>query len=424
MSLAVVVLAGGKGTRSADPSKAKLAQLIHGASLMEWHLRLLKNTEVSEVVVVAGHAGNQVDALCSSLDSTKFKIKVLHEKEQKGTINALKFAADNTNATEFLVILGDILMSLDVPKMLATWRQSGKSVAVVVHPSTHPGDSDAVFTSFDGEVKVGPKKTSRVNVPNMSSAGLFAITRSGLERYVDCRDFGSDVLPAAGAKHDLFAFVTSHYLKDTGTPDRLMAAQADVESGAFERRGALSHRRALFLDRDGVVNPAIPEVYDPDEYTVMPGVADAIREANKTGIPVFIVTNQPGIAKGFMTQSQHEAIRARMDAILGAQGAFVDDYAYCPHHPETGFAGEIPELKIVCECRKPAPGLALQLSEAHAIDLGNSVMVGDTRMDAGLAKATGMHFIHVAAHCDVEEPHQCETLAADAIRQGIEVVRC
>ena len=424
MSLSVVVLAGGRGTRSADPSKAKLAQVINGASLMEWHLRLIQNTPVREVIVVAGHAGDQVEELCDSINHPLIKIKVLHEVEQHGTVNALRFAAENSDASEFLVILGDILMSLDLPTMLQEWEQSKKAVAVVVHPSTHPEDSDAVFTSFDGGVKVTPKKTSRIDIPNMSSAGLFAITRAGLERYSKCRDFGSDVLPAAGADGELFAFISSHYLKDTGTPERLQAAQADVISGAFNRRGSLAPRKAIFLDRDGVVNPALPEIYHPQDYALAPGVAEAIREANKSGIPVFIVTNQPGIAKGFMTESAHEGIRARMDALLGAQGAFIDDYAYCPHHPEGGFEGEVPELKIVCDCRKPAPGLALTLSHAHAIDLSGSVMVGDTQMDAGLAKATGMKFIHVTPHCDVEDPHQCETLAADAIWHGIEVVRC
>lgn len=424
MSLAVVVLAGGRGTRSINPSKAKLAQVIDGASLMEWHLRLLAHSSVNEVIVVAGHAGDEVEALCNSIAHNSIEIKVLHEAEQRGTVNALRFASENTDASEFLVILGDILMSLDVSKMLAAWKSSNKAVAVAVHPSTHPEDSDAVFTSYSGRVIVAPKNTSRASIPNMSSAGLFAITKVGLDRYSECRDFGSDVLPAASANEDLFAFVTSHYLKDTGTPERLAAAQADIASGAFARRGELSSRRALFLDRDGVVNPVWPEVYDPKDYSLMAGVGEAIRDANKAGIPVFIVTNQPGIAKGFMTEAAHEGIRARMDALLGAEGAFVDDYAYCPHHPAAGFKGEVPELKIDCDCRKPAPGLALRLSEAHSIDLSGSAFVGDTQRDFGVALATGMQFIHVAAHCDMEAPHQCETLAANAIRRGIEVVRC
>jgi len=424
MSLAVVVLAGGKGSRAADPSKAKLAQEIDGASLMEWHLRLLQNTEVHEVIVVAGHAGEQVQELCDGISHPNIAIRVIHEKEQRGTVNALRLAAEHTNATEFLVILGDILMSLNLPQMLQQWVASSKKVAVAVHPSSHPEDSDAVFTSYSGKVLVAVKKTPRMTVANMSSAGLFAITREGLEQYAHCRDFGSDVLPAAAANDELFAYVTSHYLKDTGTPDRLEAAQEDVTSGAFKRRGSLAPRKALFLDRDGVVNPAIPEVYRSEDYALARGAGQAIREANKAGIPVFVVTNQPGIAKGFMTEADHEAIRARMDTLLIAEGAFIDDYVYCPHHPEKGFQGEVTSLKITCECRKPAPGLALKLEEAHNLDLANSVLIGDTTMDAGLAQATGMTFIHVTDQCDVEWPHQCETLVADAIRHGIEVLEC
>ncbi len=152
-------------------------------------------------------------------------------------------------------------MSFPVQHLLDDWRASGASVAVAVHPSTHPEDSDAAFPSHDGSVLVVPKSEDREHVPNMSSAGLFAITRRGLAQYADCRDSAPDVLPAAAERGDLFAFVSSHYFKDTGTPARLAAAQADVASGAFSRRGDLGSRPALFLDRDGVINPTEPEFY-------------------------------------------------------------------------------------------------------------------------------------------------------------------
>jgi histidinol-phosphate phosphatase family protein len=135
---------------------------------------------------------------------------------------------------------------------------------------------------------------------------------------------------------------------------------------------------------------------------------------------VFVVTNQPGIAKGFLTEAEHEAIRARMDRLLGAEGAFVDDYAFCPHHPEAGFEGEVPELKFACECRKPAPGMATRLSQRHLIDLGNSAMVGDTAFDQGFALNTGMSFFHVADSCSLEGEHECHVGASEAILRAIE----
>jgi histidinol-phosphate phosphatase family protein len=424
MSAIAVVLAGGRGTRSADPDRAKLAQQVGGSSLMAWHLQLLEPSEIDEVLVVAGHLGDQVQQLCDDLQHEGLTVRVIHEERQEGTVAALRLAAADANADSFLVILGDILMSLPVQHLLDDWRASGASVAVAVHPSTHPEDSDAAFPSHDGSVLVVPKSDARDHVPNMSSAGLFAISRAGLDAYADCRDVGSDVLPAAAARGDLFAFVSSHYFKDTGTPVRLDAARSDIESGAFDRRGDLGPRPALFLDRDGVINPTDPEVHAAADYTLLPGVAEAIATANRAGIPVIIVTNQPGLAKGFMTFDEHQRIRARMDRLLGAQGAFVDDYLFCPHHPESGFVGEVAGLKVACECRKPDIELARQAAERHHLDLPNSVMVGDTDRDLGFARGAGMRFVHVSAPHGDTEAEDCLPEAAAAIRRGIEVVAC
>ena len=424
MTAVAVVLAGGKGTRSAVPTRAKLGQDIAGDPLMAWHLRALELSEIRQAIVVAGHLGDQVQALCDSLLSDKVRVEAIHEERQEGTMAALRLASSHTSADEFLVILGDVLMSMPVQKFLEEWRSSGAGVAVVVHPSSHPEDSDAACPSFDGSVLVVPKSSPRDGVPNMSSAGLFAMSRAALNAYGQLRDIGSDVLPAAASKGDLFAFVSSHYLKDTGTPSRLDAARADVAAGAFTRRGSLSPRPALFLDRDGVINPSEPDFHHPDGYCLLPCVAEAIRSANQAGVPVIVVTNQPAIAKGQMSYAAHQQVRARMDALLGAAGAFVDDYFFCPHHPERGFVGEISALKIPCECRKPGMGMAEAAVSRHSLDLGVSVMVGDTDRDRGFASAAGMRFFHVSEDCPDGDTEDCFLEAADAIRRGVEVVTC
>jgi histidinol-phosphate phosphatase family protein len=424
MTVVAVVLAGGKGTRSADPSKAKLGQEIGGRSLMEWHLAMLEPSEIDEVLVVAGHLGDQVQELCDRIDHHGLTVRVIHEERQEGTVAALRLAARHCAADEFLVVLGDILMSFPVQHLLDDWRASGAAVAVAVHPSTHPQDSDAAFPTHDGTVLVVPKSAPRDHVPNMSSAGLFAITRAGLDQYATCRDVGSDVLPAAAADGTLFAFVSSHYFKDTGTAGRLDAARADHDSGAFLRRGALDLRPALFLDRDGVINPTEPEFHRPEGYRLLPGVAEPIVAANWAGIPVVVVTNQPAIAKGFMTFDDHQRVRASMDRLLGAHGAFVDDYLFCPHHPDAGFVGEVASLKVACECRKPDIDLARQAATRHRIDLARSVMVGDTERDRGFARGAGMHFIHVDAEVVPCDTPDCYPESAVAIRRGIEVLGC
>lgn len=424
MTAIAVVLAGGRGTRSVDPTRAKLAQEVGGVSLMEWHLRLLEQSEVHEAMVVAGHLGDQVQHLCDALPASPVVTRVIHEGEQRGTVPALQLAAENSHADEFVVILGDVLMAFPLDDVLEQWRATGRDVAVVVHPSTHPSDSDAAFPRHDGSVLVVPKTQPRDNVPNMSSTGMFLINRRGLERYGHLRDIGSDVLPEAAQQNDLAAIISSHYFKDTGTPTRLQAAQTDVDSGAFTRRGSTALRPCLFLDRDGVINPTQPEYYSPEAYELLPDVAHAIREANLKGLPVIVLTNQPHIAKGLMTFEDHDRVRARMDALLALGGAFVDDYLFCPHHPDTGFEGEIAGLKGHCECRKPATGLARQAAARHRLDLDQSVMVGDTSRDRDLAAALGMRYVHVGQPSEGAEVATSYPVSADAICRGIEVLTC
>jgi histidinol-phosphate phosphatase family protein len=424
MTTAAVVLAGGRGTRSADPGTAKVAQIVGGKSVMEWHLQLLTDSRIDECLIVAGYLGQQVDELCAELPRSNVELCVLHEEQQNGTVEALRFAARNTDADYFLVILGDVLTSFPVDAMLDAWEQSGMNVAVVVHPSTHPHDSDTVFTRHDGTVAVRAKSEDHDDLPNMASAGIFAITRNGLSEYSECEDFGSGVLSAAASRQDLFPYISSHYFKDTGTPDRLAAAIRDVDSGVFAIRGSTTPRPALLLDRDGVINPTSPESYTPDHYSLLPEVPSAIRAANACGIPVIVITNQPHIAKGFMSFSDHERVRARMDALLGEEGAFVDDYYFCPHHPDSGYPGEVPELKRNCSCRKPFTGLVEQAAVDHLLDVESSVFVGDSDRDRELAQRLQIEYIHVCADNECPESTECFTSAAAAIRRGTEVLSC
>ena len=424
MTTAAVILAGGRGTRSVDPNRAKVTQTVGGASLLEWHYQLIARSSIDECLVVAGHLGHQVQELSDQVTSGDFPVQVIHEPEQRGTVAAVELAAKHTSASGFIVILGDVLMSVPLDQILNEWTRSGRGVLAVVHPSSHPHDSDAVFTESRDTVLVIPKHEQRAGIPNMASAGLFGLNRGALQRYSELTDIGSDVLPAAAAEHDLLALVSSHYLKDTGTPERLSSAVDDFESGLFKTRGRLEPRPAVFLDRDGVINPSQPVFLTPDDYLLLPGVAEAIGKLNSRGIPAIVITNQPHIAKGHLTFEQHTAIRARMDTLLANEGAFVDDYFFCPHHPDSGFVGEVAALKGACDCRKPAPGLVRQACELHILDISTSVMVGDTDRDRDLALACGMAFVRVDYNHSSHSTDESFTSSADAIKRALEIASC
>jgi D-glycero-D-manno-heptose 1,7-bisphosphate phosphatase len=150
--------------------------------------------------------------------------------------------------------------------------------------------------------------------------------------------------------------------------------------------------KAVFLDRDGVINYWTPEL---DTITLAnlelnPDIDTALRWINARGYMVMVVTNQPGIAKGYITAADVEAVHNEIRDRLSKKCAYVLDFFYCPHHPEGGHAGEVPELKIDCDCRKPKPGMLLTAARRYNINLAESFLIGDKDTDIEAGNAAGL----------------------------------
>lgn len=144
-------------------------------------------------------------------------------------------------------------------------------------------------------------------------------------------------------------------------------------------------RSAVFLDRDGTINEEVEFIRTPDQLTLIPGASNAIRRLNEAGLPVCVISNQSGIARGFLTEEDLVEVHARLRDELAAGGAFVDRLYYCPHHPTAGR----PPYDTRCDCRKPAPGMLRQGERELGIDLSASFVVGDRIVDIGAGKAVG-----------------------------------
>jgi len=166
-----------------------------------------------------------------------------------------------------------------------------------------------------------------------------------------------------------------------GTPERLQKVEEDISSGKVGRLNKSYRQKAIFLDRDGVINKEVDNLSDINKFELIDGVASAIKLINKSEYICIVVTNQPVIAKGFITENQLNEIHKKMDTLLGEEGAYFDDLYYCPHHPESGFNGEVKALKIECDCRKPKSGMLVKASKNYNIDLNHSWMIGDRYTD-------------------------------------------
>jgi len=148
---------------------------------------------------------------------------------------------------------------------------------------------------------------------------------------------------------------------------------------------------AVFLDRDGTISEEVGYLSDPDQLRLIPHSAEAIRLINENSLKTIIITNQAGVARGYFPEEMVSQVHQKMEKLLSARGAHLDDIYYCPHHPE----GIVESYRKGCDCRKPASGLLKQASKEHGIDLTSSYMVGDKVTDMHLAHGVGARAILV-----------------------------
>lgn len=142
---------------------------------------------------------------------------------------------------------------------------------------------------------------------------------------------------------------------------------------------------AVFLDRDGTINEEVGYIRDLEHLRLIPGAAAAISLLNGQHIPVIVISNQSGAARGYYPVSWIEHLHEHLVAMLAAEGAQVDAIYYCPHLPE----GIVPQLAHTCECRKPQPGLLIQAAREHHLSLAGSTMIGDKAVDVDAARRAG-----------------------------------
>ena len=172
------------------------------------------------------------------------------------------------------------------------------------------------------------------------------------------------------------------------------------------RHGPMSHRhRAVFLDRDGVLNEDRGCVVRPEDFTWLPGAIEALQELQHAGWRLVVVTNQPGIARGIYGPAEYDTLTSCMTADLARHGVALDGVYHCPHLPDAPLAA----WRRQCECHKPAPGMLRRAARAHKLDLASSVMVGDTAADIAAGRAAG-----VAACVLIDADHHAGAAIAPA----------
>lgn len=391
-----VIMAGGRGTRIAsvrsDIPKPMIP--IDDVPVLEREIRSLVSQGFTDILLTVSHLGQIIMDYFG--DGKKFgaHIGYYFEKEPLGNAGALYRIKDQLT-DEFLLLNADAVFDVDFNRFLAAHHRYGGLVTLFVHGNSHPYDSGLVVT--DKNMAVTQWLTKEDQRPqwyfNCVNAGLHVMNKKVLENMPDTPkiDLDRQILKPLAGTGKMFAYNSPECVVDMGTPERYARVEKIWQAGIIQKRNLLHKQKAIFLDRDGTINKYVPFLTDIDQFELLPGVARAIKKINESGYLAIVVTNQPVIARGELSIDGLNEIHKKMETLLGQEGAYLDDIFICPHHPDKGFPGEVPELKISCDCRKPKPGMLFQAAEKYNIDLSKSWMIGDGQRDIGAGKNAHCH---------------------------------
>lgn len=383
----VVILAGGRGTRMGSLTEDIPKPMVKLADkpLIEHQIDLVKKFNYNDISILTGYKGEVIKDYF--LDGNKWNVKINYHSDPKplGTSGSLK-EIENIISDTFILLYGDTMIDIDFKDLLKFHHEKGGIATLLVHPNDHPFDSDLLEIDDNDRVtsffsKPHKKKSYRRNLVN---AALYVLSPK-IFKFIkknSFSDFGKDIFPKLiSLNQSIFAYNTTQYIKDVGTIERLKEVESDFLSGKVKKLNKCNKQKAVFIDRDGVVNSENEPLNKAEKFHFLPGVKDAIILLNKSNFLSVLVTNQPIIAKGMATNDEISKVHGYMEYVLGKEKAYIDRIYYCPHHPDKGYKGERKEYKISCKCRKPETGMIDKAVYDMNIDVTKSFIIGDRTVD-------------------------------------------
>ena len=411
--LKTVIMAGGKGTRISElfPNIPKpLIEIKNkdGVSkpVLQWEIESLVAQGFKEIILTVSHMADKIQDYFGTGEQFGCHIEYFVEETPLGNAGALFKMREKLGDESFLLLIADAMFDVNFNRMVKYHRNHNALATLFTHPNSHPYDSSVILVDSNGAVEqwltkedVRPKYyKNRVN------AGLQIIDPKILDiSGIDGNTVGKEdengkiikvdmdrqlLKPLCNTGH-MFAYDSPEYCKDMGTPERFEQVSKDFQTGVVQAKNLGGPQKAIFLDRDGTINKHIGFLRKPEELELCEGSAEAIKKINESGYLAIVITNQPVIARGEVTVEGLEEIHNKLETELGKAGAYIDGLYYCPHHPDKGFEGEVVELKIDCDCRKPKPGLIVRAAKDFNVNLEQSWMIGDDGRDIGCGKNAG-----------------------------------
>ena len=373
----VVLLAGGLGTRLGESVKTVPKPLITVANkpFMQYVIEDFRRFGFERFLVLGGYLGAQMRDHFARHPIDGVTIEVLVETEPLGTGGALRHALPDLDES-FLLANADSLFAFNTLELARppddpTWL--GRLALRWIDQADRFGVVDVAGARVTGFRERGQAGRGLIN------GGVYLLRRALVERIgPGPRSLERDVFPEVAAEGRLYGQVFEGPFIDIGVPASLAAAERLVPG--------MTTRPAAFLDRDGVLNLDSGYVHRPEEFIWVEGAKAAVKRLNDAGYLVIVVTNQAGVARGYYEEDAVHRLHSFINRELRAQGAHVDAFYYCPHHPE----GAVARYAMTCESRKPGAGMMLRAMREWPVDRTASLMIGDKDLDLEAARRAGL----------------------------------
>jgi len=368
------VLVGGKGTRLGALTQATPKPMLNlgdDVTFLDLLLGEIARQGFDDIILLAGYLGHMVEERYAGKTVGAATVRVLIEPEPRGTGGAL-LSAQGGLAPRFMLLNGDSFFDVNLRGLAAD--AAGHEATMALRSIDDP--SRYGTAELDGTlIRRFREKDASIEGPALINAGIYVLDRlvlDGIDQ-LPC-SIEADIFPRLAKERRLAGLVREGYFLDIGLP-------VTLEQG---RRELLDRRRrpTAFLDRDGVLNLDHGYVHRPDQVVWVEGAPQAIRHLNERGYRVIVVTNQAGVARGYYEESAIHILHDWMRQELAGSGAYIDQFYYCPSHPE----GRVERYRREDDNRKPGSGMIRQAFADHLSAQDRSFLIGDKLTDIQAAE--------------------------------------
>lgn len=366
-----VILAGGRGTRlkPLTDTMPKPMIPIKGKPFLEYLIENLRDQGIEKVLLLLGYLPHIIKSYFGDGSSFGIEIDYSITDMQNETGRRIKLAEDKIEQF-FLLMYCDNYWPMRLKHMWAKFINAGVTAQITVYANKDNYTKHNVRMDDKGLVVAYDKNRELKNLQGVDIG--YAIMSKEILAFLPYENvsFEKTVYSLLIERGQLSAYLTDHRYYSIGSHDRLPLTEL-----------FFSPQRAVILDRDGVLNEKPMKaqyVKTWDEFKWLQGAIEAIRLIKKAGFAVIIITNQAGVGRGMMTESELLEIHEQMKATLAENGVFVDAIYYCPHGWDNG-----------CDCRKPKPGMLFQAQHDFHLDLSRTFFIGDDIRDQQAGEAAG-----------------------------------